>query len=92
MTVARIINDKGRDVVTVSARTSLAEIAATLSTKRIGAVVVMEKEAIHGIISERDIVRAVAKHGGDRYFAFVVPVESAFPTDTVKVSEPAEVA
>ena len=65
MTVARIINDKGRDVVTVSAGTSLADIAATLSAKRIGAVVVMEKESIHGIISERDIVRALAKHGGD---------------------------
>ena len=38
------------------------------------------------------VVDTVAKHGGERYFAFVVPVESAFPTDTVKVSEPAEVA
>jgi CBS domain-containing protein len=65
MTVARIINEKGRDVVTVTARTTLAEIATTLSEKRIGAVVVMEKDAINGIISERDIVRAVAKHGGD---------------------------
>ena len=65
MTVARIINEKGRDVVTVTARTTLAEIATTLSERRIGAVVVMEKDAINGIISERDIVRAVAKHGGD---------------------------
>lgn len=65
MTVERIINEKGRDVVTVTARTTLAEIAAILSEKRIGAVVVMEKDAINGIISERDIVRAVAKHGGD---------------------------
>ena len=40
MTVARIINDKGRDVVTVAADVSLAEIAATLAEKRIGAVVV----------------------------------------------------
>lgn len=65
MTVARIINEKGRDVVTVSSKTSLAEVAAILSAKRIGAVVVMEEEAISGIVSERDIVRAVAKHGGD---------------------------
>ena len=40
-------------------------IAATLAEKRIGAVVVMEKDAIRGIVSERDIVRAVARHGGD---------------------------
>ena len=65
MTVARIINDKGRDVVTVSSGTTLAEVAATLAAKRIGAVVVMEKDAIRGIVSERDIVRAVAKHGGE---------------------------
>jgi CBS domain-containing protein len=65
MTVARIINEKGRDVVTASAETSLAALAATLSEKRIGAIVVVEKGAIRGIISERDIVRAVAKHGGD---------------------------
>ena len=36
-----------------------------LSEKRIGAVVVMEEDAIRGIVSERDIVRAVAKHGGE---------------------------
>jgi CBS domain-containing protein len=65
MTVARIINDKGRDVVTASPETSLAALAATLSEKRIGAIVIVEKGAIRGIISERDLVRAVAKHGGD---------------------------
>ena len=65
MTVERIIGDKGRDVVTVSSKTTLAEIAATLSAKRIGAVIIMEKDAIGGILSERDIVRALAKHGGD---------------------------
>jgi CBS domain-containing protein len=64
MTVARIIEDKGRNVVTTSAKATLADIAATLSEKRIGAVVVMEKDAIKGIVSERDIVRAVARHGG----------------------------
>lgn len=65
MTVARIINDKGRDVISVSAETSLAEIASILSQKRIGAVVVMKDEGIQGIISERDIIRALARHGGD---------------------------
>jgi CBS domain-containing protein len=64
MTVARIIEDKGRNVVTISANATLADIAATLSEKRIGAVVVIEKDAIKGIVSERDIVRAVARHGG----------------------------
>jgi CBS domain-containing protein len=65
MTVARIINEKGRDVVTVAPEKSLAEVAALLSQKGIGAVVVVEGGAIRGIISERDIVRALAKHGAE---------------------------
>jgi len=64
MTVARIISEKGRNVVTVAQMATLADIATMLSEKRIGAVVVMEKDAIKGIVSERDIVRAVAKFGG----------------------------
>jgi CBS domain-containing protein len=63
MTVGRIINDKGRDVFTVSGGISLAEVVATLADKRIGAVVVVEGAAISGILSERDIVRAVARDG-----------------------------
>ncbi len=65
MTVKRIIDEKGRDVVTVAPKASLAAIAATLAEKKIGAVLVMEGDAIRGIVSERDIVRAVAKHGGE---------------------------
>ena len=65
MTVAWIINEKGRNVVTVAPEVSLAEVAAILSEKRIGAVVVTEKSAIRGIVSERDIVRALAKHGAE---------------------------
>lgn len=65
MTVARIINEKGRDVVTTPPGTSLAEVAATLSERGIGAVLVVEKGAIRGIVSERDIVRALARHGSE---------------------------
>ena len=65
MTVARIIEEKGGAVVTTSAEASLAEIAAILSEKRIGAVVVVEGAAIRGVLSERDIVRALAKHGSE---------------------------
>jgi CBS domain-containing protein len=65
MTVARIINEKGRDVVTIAPDTSVAEIAAILSEKRIGAVLVMEEGAIRGIVSERDLVRALARYGSE---------------------------
>ena len=65
MTVSRIINEKGRDVATVSPGASLAAVAATLAEKKIGAVLIMEGAAIGGIISERDIVRAVASRGSE---------------------------
>jgi CBS domain-containing protein len=65
MTVARIIDEKGRVVVTAHPDASLAEIAAILAEKRIGAVVVCERDAIGGIISERDVVRMLAKHGSE---------------------------
>lgn len=64
MTVARIINEKGRDVVTTSRDASLADVAELLSERRIGAVLVVEGDSLLGILSERDIVRALARHGG----------------------------
>lgn len=63
MTVARILDAKGRDVVTTEPGASLTEVAGLLSEKRIGAVVIVEEDVIRGIISERDIVRAIARHG-----------------------------
>jgi CBS domain-containing protein len=65
MTVARIINDKGRNVVTTSGDVSLADVVAMLADKRIGAVVVVEGPELRGIISERDVVRALARYGAD---------------------------
>jgi CBS domain-containing protein len=84
MTVSRIINEKGRNVVTASPETTLAALTATLAEKRIGAIVVVEKGAIRGIISERDIVRAIAKHGGD---ALMKPA-SEWMTARVMTCEP----
>ncbi len=64
MTVKRIISEKGTDVVTVAPDASLESIAGTLAQHKIGAVVVTDGKTIRGIISERDIVRALASHGG----------------------------
>ncbi len=63
MTVQRILNEKGRDVVTCGAGAALAEIVDTLTRHRIGAVVITEGEEIKGIVSERDVVVALARHG-----------------------------
>lgn len=64
MTVSRILAVKGRNVVTVEPERTLSEVAQLLSSRRIGAVVVSSGAGdVLGIISERDIVHAVAKGG-----------------------------
>lgn len=64
MTVAQILNAKGRSVIIATPDDTLKNIADTLAKKRIGAVVIINKEgAIAGIVSERDVVRAIATMG-----------------------------
>jgi CBS domain-containing protein len=63
MTVARIIGDKGRAVVTAAPNATIDEIAKTLAQRKIGAIVLIENGGIRGIVSERDVVRAVAAEG-----------------------------
>ncbi len=65
MNVASILDRKGRDVVTAPEDISLREAAQELRRKRIGALVILNDSGeIAGILSERDIVRAMADKGG----------------------------
>ena len=60
MTVARILADKGRDVLTTQPHRTVKEVAAQLASRGVGAVVVSDaSNAVLGIVSERDIVRAI---------------------------------
>ena len=63
MQISTILATKGSTVVTVRPQQTLREAVALLVDKRIGAVVVVD-EAGHpiGIVSERDIVRELAKN------------------------------
>ena len=64
MLIEHILAKKGRDVVTVEPERTLSETARLLDEKRIGAVVVSDADhPVLGIISERDIARAVAQRG-----------------------------
>jgi CBS domain-containing protein len=64
MTIARILAAKGREVVTTQPDRTLAEVAEVLGAKNVGAVVVADDQgSVIGILSERDIIRAVAKRG-----------------------------
>jgi CBS domain-containing protein len=57
MQVENILQSKGRAVVTVTARATIAEAVDLLNTHRIGAVVVTDGTRVAGILSERDVVR-----------------------------------
>jgi CBS domain-containing protein len=64
MTVRAILTLKGRDCITIAPEASLAEAAKLMAQKRIGALVITGPERrVTGILSERDIVAALAAHG-----------------------------
>ncbi|MBV9811231.1 MAG: CBS domain-containing protein [Acetobacteraceae bacterium] len=61
MTIAAILKEKGSDVVSVTPDTTVAQIAQIISSRRIGAVIVLGAGGeLAGIVSERDVVKALA--------------------------------
>ena len=67
MNVEHILQAKGRDVLTIEPGRTLAEAARALTERKIGAVIVAAPgQGVLGILSERDIVRAVARGGAGR--------------------------
>jgi CBS domain-containing protein len=64
MFVSDILAQKGGLVFTITPGTTVAQISQHLSTRRIGSVLVLEGEDhVAGIVSERDVVRALAREG-----------------------------
>jgi CBS domain-containing protein len=64
MTVAAVLRQKGPHVVSVGLHATVTEIAGIITSRRIGAVVVMDAaEKLAGIVSERDVVKAIASKG-----------------------------
>lgn len=65
MNVETILKTKGREVIAVKPGESVASAAETMHRRRIGAALVLgEDGAVEGVLSERDIVRGLATHGG----------------------------
>lgn len=85
MTVRQILDEKGRDVVTVSPTMTTEDAARHLAEHRIGAVIVTAVSGkIAGILSERDIVRAMAAKGAA---ALSAPISSIMTAKVVTCSE-----
>jgi len=64
MSVAAILRQKGRAITTARPTVTLMEVASKLAAKRIGAIVIVGAGGeVTGIISERDIIRALSMQG-----------------------------
>jgi CBS domain-containing protein len=62
-TVSDILQDKGRQVFSVTPDTTVYDALQLMAEKNIGAVLVMEGDTPLGILSERDYARKVALRG-----------------------------
>ena len=81
MIIANILKVKGRSVSTARPEDTVQEIANRLAQRKIGAIVVVgENGKVTGIISERDLIRAIAKDGAN---ALHVPVHEIMTRDVV---------
>ena len=90
MQVRHILYNKGRDVVAIGSSATLCDAAKLLTEMKIGALVVVDTGGrLIGIISERDLVKAIAKDGASSFSAQVgnhmTPApETCVETDTVE--------
>ncbi|MBN9479432.1 MAG: CBS domain-containing protein [Bordetella sp.] len=86
MLVAEILKGKGDAVFTLAPDASLNEACAELQRRQVGALIVCEADRVRGVLSERDIVRAIARDGAQ---ALERPV-AQYMTSEVVFADPAE--
>jgi CBS domain-containing protein len=87
MLVSQILKTKGDMVFTIGPSDSVRAATAMLLERRVGALVVLDaQDHVVGILSERDVVRIVAEHGGD---GLARPVSSCMTQD-VSFADPGD--
>jgi CBS domain-containing protein len=86
MLVSQILRTKGDTVFTVAPTETISAVAALLHSRRVGALVVLDAERVVGIVSERDVVRAMAEGGA----ASLGEAVSGFMTRDVLFAQPGE--
>lgn len=85
MTVATILSEKGRHVVTAPLSMALQDVARELMRHGIGAVVIIDGGGtVAGVMSERDIVAAIATFGAG---ALLEPVRNHMRPNPVTAGE-----
>jgi len=63
MQVKKLLDQKGRDVYSVSPDSTVYDALKLMAEKEIGALIVLEKEKMVGILSERDYARKIILKG-----------------------------
>jgi CBS domain-containing protein len=86
MRIADVLRNKGASVATITPETSVSGLLTELSVHNIGAMVVVSADGVIGIVSERDVVRALQERGAD---LLRLPV-SEIMTTFVATCEPAD--
>ncbi|WP_374532838.1 CBS domain-containing protein [Phenylobacterium sp.] len=86
MLVSQILKAKGDLVFTVGPAETVGAACALLHSRRVGAMVVLDNDRVVGIVSERDLVRALAEEGAG---ALSKPV-TGFMTHDVIFADPTE--
>ena len=86
MLVAEILKSKGGDVFSVAPDITLSDACDELDSRRVGALIVCDGDRVVGVISERDVVKAVAADGA----AGLARPVSAYMTRDVVFAEPGE--
>ena len=90
MRISDILRVKGAEVVTVTPDTTVERLLAVLAEHKIGAAVVSgEGTTVEGIVSERDIVRALAARGAG---VLAEPVSAIHTTDVRTIGPDADLA
>ena len=85
MIIGQILKSKSRGVMTARPEDSIQEIALRLSSRKIGAIVIVGNNGeVVGIISERDIIRLIAEHGAK---ALAMPASDGMTRNVVSCTE-----
>jgi CBS domain-containing protein len=90
MNVKAILAAKGGDIVCIEPSADLAAAVKLLSTHRIGAVLIRGAGGrLSGILSERDIMRAISEHGAT---ALTLPVRQVMTRNVATCGEDDSIA
>ena len=83
MSIKTVLEQKGADVFSVRPTSSLRTAVSEMRAHSIAALVVKNGDRIIGVLSERDVVNAIARNGEN---ALSMPVESLLSHNVVTVS------